>query len=542
MGKLRIIGLLALVTLTWLVSVLHIGMFPPPAASLITERPEKVAESRLIPRTEGGLNHLLLFGTPYERGLAMGRLTKPLLKEEETVLVEEFERFFPNPVLRWGLMLGAMRWYWGIERYFEPWATAEMYGVAESAPSEFERLTDNYTRQAAYHGVHEIGQMFVDFDKGDFGCTLLAFPTAKGWVLGRNFDFDAARILDEEKTVKWVFPDDASGGHAYLSVIWAGMVGAVTGVNDQGVYISINAAGAAEYRRHATPSTLVVVKALMEANSAADAVRIIEDAEVLITDLFVVADAQDQGFYVIEKTPNRFKTTRHTDAAAVANHLPSPEFADDAINQFRMREQTTVARLARGTELVQSVAPREDLTPEQSSSAMAKLLRDKRGPANAPRHIGHREAMDALITTHSVIYDTAARQLWISGGPALTGPYFGFDLVRSFAERQPVPTSTVPADTDMTADTFYQYRAALLQLRAARLALKDEHCDEADRQLKLIAASPAHDHYEYLMTQGDYEKVCSKDMTAARAAWQKSLDAPPAYLRHRQHLEEALKQ
>lgn len=536
-------ALFLLLVVTWLLTILHLGVFPKPDASLLVERPEVTAKSQLIAKAEGGLNHLLLFGSPYERGLATGRLTAPLLFAEEAVLVDEFLRFFPNPLLRWGLMLGAMRWYWGIERYFEPWATAEMYGVAQSAPSEFEHLTDNYTRQAAYHGVHEIGQMFVDFDKGDFGCTLLGVPTRQGWVLGRNFDFDAARILDEEKTVKWVFPD-AGDGHAYLSVIWAGMVGAVTGVNDRGVYISVNAAGAAAYRRHATPSTLVVVKALMEADSAAEAVRLIEESEVLITDLYVVADPRDEGFYVIEKTPDRFHTTRHLEAAAVANHLPSPEFEDDAINVFRMREQTTVARLARGTELVRRVAPppeRPDWSPEQASVAMASLMRDKRGPGDVERHLGHREVMDALITTHSVIYDTASQQLWISGGPSVVGPYLGFDLARSFAEQRPVATTTVAADPNMDPETFRKYRLALLKLRATRLALKDGRCEDAGRDLAAIGVSPAKDHYEYLMTLGDYQKTCQDDKPGARSSWQRALAAPPAYLRHRQYLEEALK-
>ena len=59
-------------------------------------------------------------------------------------------------------------------------------------------------------------------------------------IIGRNFDFEGGRIFDDEKILKWVFP---SNGIPFVSVIWAGMVGAVTGVNASGVYISINAAG-----------------------------------------------------------------------------------------------------------------------------------------------------------------------------------------------------------------------------------------------------------------------------------------------------------
>jgi predicted choloylglycine hydrolase len=533
------LALLLLLAATWVVCVHHMAVYPAPPAERTSERPEVVAQSRFLPRAEAGLNNLVVFGSPYERGLATGRLTRGLIAEEEADLVAELNRFFPNPFLRRALMVAAMRWFWGIERYFPEWSTDEMYGVAQSAPHEEDTLADPFTRQIAYHGVHEIGQMFVDFDRQDFGCTAIGVPWRSGWLVGRNFDFEAVRLLDTEKLAKWEFPD-AGGGHAYLSVTWAGMVGAVTGVNEKGVYVSINAAGTADFRRHGTPTTLVALKALQEADTAHDAVRIIEAATTFISDIFVVADRTPGELYVVEKTPKRVAARRIDATLAVTNHMTAPEFRDDPINEYRMREQTTVMRLERAEELVRRWRADAHQTPRDAAAAMTDMLRDKRGVGGKVLHLGHRNALDALIATHSVVYSAPDRMFWISQGPALAGPYIGYDLEASFRERRPVGVESLPPDDVADATTFAELRAGLARLREAKGALAGGRCPEAREALGAASATPARDHYEVLMSWGDYYKSCGGDLALARTYWTRALDATPAYSKHRHYLREVL--
>src|SRR5690606_35857126 len=127
-------------------------------------------EDRFIPRSADGLNHIFLSGHPYKRGVSVGRFTKSLLDQEEDYLVAEMERFFPVSWVRHALLFAVRRFYWGIEPWFPDWAVAEMAGVAEFSTEKYNYYADPLTRQIAYHGVHELGQMFVDFDKGDYGC------------------------------------------------------------------------------------------------------------------------------------------------------------------------------------------------------------------------------------------------------------------------------------------------------------------------------------------------------------------------------------
>jgi len=535
---LQSVGILILLFATWIISIYHLSVFRAPMPEHLLVRQERLNQSYFLSRQTAGVNQLVLFGDPYERGLAAGRLTSGLMHREEDALVAEMNKFFPNPVTRWALMVGAMRWFYGIDPYLYPWATEEMYGVAASATPDYNFLADPFTRQVAYHGVHEVGQMFVDFEKQDFGCTFVGVPFRGSWLVGRNFDFEAVRLLDTEKIAKWIFPDT---GHAYLAVTWAGMVGTVTGVNDHGVYVSINAAGTTDFSRYGTPTTLVALKVLQEADTAKAAVKIIEDAQVFITDLFTVVDPAGGGFYVVEKTPQRFHTTFYAHADAVTNHLTSAEFQSDRINQFRMQEQTTVARQNRARELVATWHPAIGATSATGAQAMAEILRDKRGVGGKLLHYGNRSALDALIATHSIIYDGADQEFWISQGPALSGGYSGFDLRRSFQERRPVFTESLPEDMSVPPNLFVKYQTAMKALKIARTALKAGKCEVAGSNLEAIAASPASDHYEYLMTQGDFYQACQQNMSLAKVFWRRSLAGIPAYHKHERYLQEALR-
>jgi hypothetical protein len=158
-----------------------------------------------------------------------------------------------------------------------------------------------------------------------------------------------------------------------------------------------------------------------------------------------------------------------------------------------------------------------------------------------PLHLGHRGALDALIATHSVVYDAAGGLLWISRGPALAGPYLGFDLRASFAARAPVAVGTLPADQDVDTESFAAYQSGMLALREAKAALARQACERTAAQLDEVEATPARDHYEYLMLAGDYQARCRADGATARALWRRSLAATPAYRQHRERLEEALR-
>ena len=438
MKKLSLLFLLITILITGLITWAtiqdHQGIISTKGLRTSVENMDVNSIATWIPKSEIGINQLILKGPPLERGYAAGKLTQKILYAQEKSLVTIFDAFLPNPVLRRAFIIGLTWWFSGIENYFEPETLEEMYGVSLSTSPEFNRLADPFTRQVAYHGLHEVGQMLIDNQVDVMGCTLFALPYKNSWVIGRNFDFEAGRIFDEEKIMKWVFPEH---GNAFVSVTWAGMVGVVTGVNEQGVYISLNAAGSDDFKRLGTPSTLVILKALMFANTADQARKIIEAAPMFITDIFVVVDKTGQA-YRIEKSPKKFVSIPLHEASVITNHLIGKIWAFDKTNEQRKKKNTTLFRAERGEVLL-----RENKNNKTDNHRLLlSFLRDKQDE-NA-HSLSH--SIDSRVTSHSVIYDAPQNLLYVSQGPGLAGKFFGFNLKKSFQEMKPVAADVLAAE------------------------------------------------------------------------------------------------
>ncbi len=522
--------LLFLVFITWIVSVFHLGTAPDLNLPVtLTEFDQK-----FIPKNQFGIHQLILKGKPVERGLYAGEATKDLLYKQEMALQTELKKVIPSEFAQRVLFFGLMRWFWGIEKYLEPWMLEEMWGVSKSTTPTLNHLADPFTRQIAYHGLHEVGQSMVDANPESFGCTVIAVPIDDRWIIGRNFDFEGGRIFDEEKIMKWVYPDT---GYAYVSVIWAGMVGAVTGVNEKGVYISLNAAGTSDFRRLGTPSTLVIAKALQFAKNKEEARKIIEEAEMFITDIFVVADNQSNVLYRIEKTPKRVSTLEHYTATAVTNHLISKEWQDDKVNKMRRVEMTSLERLERAEELLEQTG--DEQTGEVLEKKVLSILRDKSKKGDKKLPNGNRAAIDGLIATHSVVWNGIENRLYVSEGPSLVGAFRGFDLSQSFSRKDVVSVASLPADQTITVEEYNKIKELGLLINDIKDKLKAKKYDDA--KTLMDNAEGMHIRSGTLdEIIGDYY-FHMKDVKKAKDHWQAALDYWPAYRADRINLQRKLK-
>lgn len=437
---------------TWIISVYHVGVFQKP--NIVNENISQKAE--WYPKDKYKINQLLLFGSPYNRGKEHGRLTSGLIYKQEEELNKMFKSFFHTKFSQQLFVVALSRWFWGIEKYFDDWMLKEILGVSEYSSNKFNDLTDPFTRQIAYHGLHEVGQVFADFENVDFGCTVFGINYKENWVIGRNFDFEAGRIFDEEKVMKWVFPDK---GFSYLSVVWAGMVGVVTGVNQNGIYVSINAAGSSDFARYGTPSTLLLAKVLQFSKDYTHAIDIIKNAHVFITDVFILVDAKNKKAFRIEKSPKHIEIKEYKENFAVTNHLLSDRWASDRVNVFRVKKLTTLNRLKRAENLLETIKDKKFTTSRDVNITILSFLRDKRSLDGSQKmFLGDRNSIDALIATHSVIYNTNQNTIYVSRGPSLVGEFVGFDLTSSFRYRRPVLKDVLPADPEVDPATYYRIK------------------------------------------------------------------------------------
>ncbi len=525
---LRVAAYILIFASTSIINIYHAGVFPKPTVAL-----DEKAEAVWIDRREAGINQLILKGPPFARGREAGARTAHLLLEQEEQLVHQLRHILPTDLMVQAMVLGAITYFQGIDKYFSRENVQEMYGTSFSAPKSFDYLADGFTRQIAYHGLHEVGQMMVDQGFEDMGCTVAAVPFKNSFVIGRNFDFEGGRIFDSEKIVKWVFP---TKGYAYVSVIWAGMVGAVTGVNEKGVYISINAAGSADHRRIGTPSTLVLLDVLENAANTEQAIEILRRAQMFITDLFVILDSE--GHLVrVEKSSARMEVIPLHGPSIVTNHLISKSFVNDPTNIFRKNELTSVARADRGEALLRADPPAR--SPTEAVRQVLQVLRDKGVDENgAPLNLGNRKAIDALIATHSVIYDPMREVFYVGKGPAVVGLFKGYDLKASFTQQRPVVIDGLPQDPTVTPEEFNSLKEANLKISQAHAAIRAKRCAEGKSLLNKIRER-WREQSPYYQALGDLE-ACGGNHPEARAAWSRALALHPAYARMQRQLEKDL--
>jgi hypothetical protein len=282
------------------------------------------------------------------------------------------------------------------------------------------------------------------------GCTSIgvdAAHTADGHVLvARAFDFEAGDVFDREKVVFLVHED---GAIPFASVAWPGLVGVVTGMNAEGVFLDVQGARAGEPTADGMPVVLSTREALAHAHDAAQAIAILRAQTVMVSHLVFVADGGGH-FAVVERAPGVPAYVRESrENFALTNHFEGPLAADP--KNLRVRAVTsTVARRRRADELLARIAP-GSARPED----VLAILRDHRCVGDEACPLGDRRSIDALIATHGVVGDATARILWVSGGPHLSGPFVRVDLRRLLAPGQdgslrepagdPEP-ETMPAD------------------------------------------------------------------------------------------------
>ncbi len=124
------------------------------------------------------------------------------MQKQEDALVGKLSELIPNKIAQYGLFLFSMGWFYGLDDYFEQDWLDEMYGVSFYGSKKNLFFATPYTRQLAYHGIHDMGQMMIDQGLVMGACTQAAKPLKNGWIIGRNFAALFHTFFDEDKVLK----------------------------------------------------------------------------------------------------------------------------------------------------------------------------------------------------------------------------------------------------------------------------------------------------------------------------------------------------
>lgn len=372
-------------------------------------------------RRRGAIWEVSLSGTPAQIGFSHARLLQQQMTQNERVLLDHFEQVVPSQILRAALLDLALLRYGKVSRGMSPARLEELAAMAQGfSPDPFADFFATFQRFVYLNALYDIALSFEHSPL--IGCTTFVLPTeagAPGALLARNFDFEVDPIFDRQKAV---FLVREAGKIPFASVAWPGLVGVMSGMNQEGVAVVVHGARAGEPTPAGEPVVHALRRVLSEADTTERALRVLAEREVMVSHLVILVDANGDGA-VVERAPGHADHVRRLARrrASVTNHFEGP-LASDAKNQRVRQETSTLTRRTRADELLAT------LPASVAVSDAVKLLRDRTGPKNQHLALGDRNAIDALIATHGVVMDTGKRQLWVSEGPHLLGRFVLFDM------------------------------------------------------------------------------------------------------------------
>ena len=378
-----------------------------------------------LKKSNTGLWELYIEGDAFERGVINGKLTKELIEIQEEAFVEQINKMIPSKFYLNFLKYFVAWFNRNIDNYITDEYLLEIYGVSLSASDKFSYIAPNYHRILDYHAAHDIGHALQDMNMA--GCTSFSAWDSRtndsSLVIGRNFDFYIGDDFAKNKIVMFVNPNN---GYKFMMVTWAGMVGAVSGMNEKGLTITINAAKSVMPSEAKTPISILVREILQYASNIKEAYTIAEKREIFVSESLMIGSAEDNKTAIIEKTPQRLGLFETDDNYIIcSNHFQSEIFANDSLNLKNIKESSSMYRYKRVDELIAKF-------PEISVKNTAEILRDQKGLNDRNIGMGNEKAINQLIAHHSVIFEPAKKLAWISVRPFQLGEYICYNMDKIF--------------------------------------------------------------------------------------------------------------
>jgi len=309
------------------------------------------------------------------------------------------------------------------------------------------------------HGAHDIGHALQDLML--VGCTSFAAwdtKTADGNLLiGRNFDFYAGDAFADEKIVAFVNPDK---GKKFMMYTWGGMIGVVSGMNEAGLTVTINAGKSKIPLIAKTPISLVAREILQYASNTTEAIAIAKKREVFVSESIMMGSASENKAILIEVSPKNFGVyeVSNSDQLICSNHFQSNAYSDDSRNAEAIEESHTLYRYERMQELLNKSDP---LVPERA----AEILRNKEGLNGIKLGLGNEKAINQLLAHHGIIFQPNERKLWVSANPYQLGAFMAYDLDEVFKKFEKGNqlesvmnfSETIPEDDFLKTKQFRDY-------------------------------------------------------------------------------------
>ena len=494
-------------------------------------------DGNFLRHSESGLWELFVKGDAFQRGEAIGKLSSDLLHYQEKVFVDQIREIVPSDsylkFLRFFIVL--FNRHLG-ENVLEEYRN-EIYGISLSCTHEYDFIGTPYERQLNYHSAHDLGHAMQDYML--VGCSSFATwgtqSADSSLLIGRNFDFYVGDAFAENKQVAFYTPDQ---GYKFASVGWPGMIGVLSGMNETGLTVTINAAKSAVPTGSATPISILTREILQYASTIDEAFAIAKKRKTFVSESILIGSAKDGKAAIIEKSTEKtvlFKG-KEADRLICTNHYQSEEFSKDERNMENIRTSDSPYRFARLKELINENLPID-------ASKAASILRNHKGLQDADLGLTNEMAINQFIAHHSVIFQPEKRLMWVSTSPWQCGKYVAYDLNKIFNDTINLQHEIYSSNLTIPADEFTEtpeFQHLLTYKKLTPLLLKKIRKKEKieDHVLKTYEASNPSLYYVYEV-MGDYYEAMQQPQQAI-AYWQKALKKPIPKLQEKERIQQKI--
>ncbi len=476
-------SILALFLILWLIYAVSTRLTDPviPEASktemtrISQGDSSHACEHGWLRKTGDGWWMMYLEGSPYEIGYAHGLLSRELMANQEMAFTERLAELIPSRFYQ-RFMLGFVRFFnRNLDDHVLPEYREEIYGISRHAPAEYDFIAPAYARMLNYHAAHDLGHAVQNMNL--VACTAFGVwdgrSSDSSLLIGRNFDFFINDEFAANKILCIINPDS---GYRFVSVTWAGFAGVVSGMNEKGLTVTLNAAKSDIPFGAKTPVSLLAREILQYASDIEEAVKIADSRETFVAEAFLIGSVKDGKAVILEKSTKQMAVyDPGTDFILQTNHFQADDFKNDELNMRNIENETSIYRLWRLQELM-------DSHPGMTVAGAAAILRDYRGLGGKEIGLGNEKAVNQFIAHHSVIFRPESLQIWVSSPPWQLGEYrgYGMDSViiagmggdtggRDVACNVSTTSPPIPADTLLSGPVYrnlLKYRALVRRIES----------------------------------------------------------------------------
>ena len=473
--------------------------------------------------SQSGLWELKIKGNAFQRGEAIGKLSPDLLYYQEKVFVDQIREIIPSEsylkFLRFFIVLFNRELGKNVAEEFRD----EIYGISLSCTHEYDFIGTPYERQLNYHSAHDLGHAMQDYML--VGCSSFATwgtqSADSSLLIGRNFDFYVGDAFAHNKLVSFYEPEQ---GYKFASVGWPGMIGVLSGMNETGLTVTINAAKSAVPTGSATPISILTREILQYASTIEEAYAIAQKRQTFVSESILIGSAKDGKAAIIEKSPEKtvLFAGEEKDRIICTNHYQSEAFSKDERNMENIHTSDSPYRFARLKELINEKLP-IDVTKA------ASILRNHKGLQNTDLGLANEMAINQFIAHHSVIFQPGKKLMWVSTSPWQCGKYVAYDLNKIFSDSIDFSHEIHTEPLTLAADSFLQqleYQQLLIYKELIPVLRKHIKKKERLDEQTLHAFQHANPHFFYVYELlGDYYHATGQQDKAIRN-WKKALSLP----------------